>query len=322
MKRFFLSLAVVVAAASGTANVNGAPGDAAGDAARRAKVVARVGARTITAGELEDRLATIPRFQLADFDPNLEVAKRKFLEQILVREVLLDIGAEKRGLAESPAIKPQLLRARANATLRAIRRSVPAPDRIDAADVKAYYDAHLAQYDAPERIAIWRIVVKTREEAQSILEAARKDPTVQNFTTLARDKSLDKATNLRGGNLGFLSDDGVSNEAGLRVERSVVQAAKTVKDGELVSAPVAEGGNFAVVWRRGTVKATKQSLADVDEQIRVILARRKADEATQRFLDEAKRARVGPIDTELVKTIDLPSFLEPVPVRSSAAKVP
>lgn len=276
----------------------------------RNAVVARVGNKTVTAGELEDRIAAIPKFQLADFSPDLNEAKKKFLEQVIVPELLLEASAEKRGAAKDPLLVNRLARVRANATVRALRNAVGPADKISAEEVKAYYEAHRAQYDAPERVAVWRILVASKEEADRVIEAAKKDLTVTGFTTLAREKSIDKATNLRAGNLGFLNDEGLSNEAGLRADPAVVRAAKAVKDGELVPTPVPEGTNFAVVWRRGTVKATKQSLAEADASIRTIIARRKADEAITQLAEELKKTKVGPIDVELMKTVDLPTYLD------------
>lgn len=312
MKR---SLAVLASAALALVCASLAHADSMPEAerARRAAVVARVGERKITVGELEDRLAELPRFQQADFGATPAEIKKKFLDTVLVRDALLELAGEKPEIAASPAIASRVARSRANATIRAIRKQSPAADRIPAEQVKAYYDEHRAQYDAPERVAIWRILVATREEADAVLAAAKKELTVANFTTLARDKSIDKATNLRAGNLGFLADDGVSNESGLRVEPAIVHAAKTVKDGELVPAPVPEGSGFAIVWRRGTVPGVKRTLPEVDEQIRLILARRASDEATTKLVDDLKKAHLGPVDTELVRTTDLPSYLDVAP---------
>lgn len=304
------TIAVVVACASLAASTFALVARA-DDASRRAAVIAKVGDRAITVGELEDRLAALPRFQLAELGRTPEEIRKRFLESVVMPEALLEAAGARRDVGKQKGVQDRLARARANATLRAIARQIPSVDRIPAEEVKAYYDAHLAQYDAPERIAIWRILVATREEAVQVIAAAKKELTVPAFTALAREKSLDKATNLRAGNVGFVGADGVSNEAGLKIDPAVVAAAKTVKDGELVPTPVAEGTAFAVVWRRGTVAAEKRSLAEADEQIRAILVRRKADDATEKLVHALEKAHAGPIDTELLRTTDLPSFLEP-----------
>lgn len=278
--------------------------------ARRANVVARVGERTITVGELEDRMNELPRFQLAEFGATPPERKKNFLERVILRDVLLELGGQKREAARSPSLANQVKRVRATATLRAIQSKVPQPAQIDSVEIKDYFEKHRAQYDAPERVAVWRILVATKQEAETVITEAKKDLTVAAFTTLARDKSLDKATHLRAGNLGFLADDGTSNEAGVRVEPSLVRAAKTVKDGELVPTPVEEGQHgFAVVWRRGTVAPVKRTLAEVDEQIRAIVHRRKVEDATNQLIDELKKTKLGQVDTELLRTTDLPSYL-------------
>ena len=70
-----------------------------------------------------------------------------------------------------------------------------------------------------------------------------------------------------------MSADGVSNEAGVRVDPTLVKAAGAVKDGELVPHPVPEGASFAVVWRRGTVPASKRTVEESSAQIRAALFR-------------------------------------------------
>lgn len=280
------------------------------DRTRRSANVLTIADRSITVGELEDRLAELPRFQLAEFGATLPEIKRNFLEKVMLRDVLLELAADQKKVASTPLIASRLARARANATLREVRRQLGLGNRFSEADVKAYYDAHANDYNAPERISLWRISVATRAEAEAVLASAKKDPTVANFTTLAREKSLDKATSLRAGNLGFVAEDGVSNEAGLRVEPSLVRAAKAVKDGELVPQPVAEGTGFAVVWRRGTVAAVNRPLPTVENEIRVALARRAVDEATLKLVDSLKKTKLGVVDDELARTAELPSYLD------------
>ena len=134
---------------------------------------------------------------------------------------------------------------------------------------------------------------------------AKKDATVSNFNALAREHSIDKATNMRGGNLGFLSPDGTSNEPGLKVEVDVVKAVQKVKDGELVPEPVAEAGNFAVVWRRGTVAPSKRSIEDVTGQIKDTLFRERVDKATQKLLDDLRAKDVKDVNESLLAIVEV-----------------
>lgn len=279
--------------------------DAAADEARRARVAVKVGDTTITVGELEDRLAAVPPLQLRTFGDGHGSVARKFVDEVLVRDLLLAAGAEQRGLAKELPWEHQLARARSNATLRALRKDLPSPAAIPDEDVKRFYEENRSRFDSPERINVWRILVKTRDEAERVLADARADLTITKYNELAREHSLDKATNLRGGNLGFLAADGTSNEAGLRVDPALVQAAAAVKDGELVREPVPEAGAFAIVWRRATVPANKRTLEEATAQIRTTLYRERTETAERKLMADLRAKHVKDVNYDLLKIIEL-----------------
>jgi peptidyl-prolyl cis-trans isomerase C len=282
----------------------------AGAAGRRDAVVASVGAaphvRTVTVGELEDRFASLAPFQRATFGATTDLARKTFLTQILVPEALLAVAADERGLAREPRIAYDLDRVVSNAAIRAIRARIGQASAIPFEDVQKYYDDNRARYDAPERIQVWRILCKTREEAALVLQQAKADPTPKTFGDLAREHSLDKATNLRAGNLGFLTLEGASLEPGLRVDPAVVRAAHGVRDGEVVSAPIPEGDSFAIVWRRGTVAANRRSVEDVAAQIRDSLWKERVKHETDRLLADLRSTKLRDFDPSLVDTIPAP----------------
>jgi peptidyl-prolyl cis-trans isomerase C len=277
----------------------------ADEQARRAKIVARVGSKTVTVAELEDRLAMVPRFQLSTFGDTPDAIRRKFLNDVIVQDLLLSLGAEDKKLDKDLATAHQLDRALSSATMRAVRKDVGVASAIPMEDVKRYYDENKSRFDQPERIGIWRILCKTKEEAQEVLDAAKKEPTQKSFEALARDHSLDRATYLRGGNLGFVAPDGTSNEAGLKVDPALPKAAASVKNGELVPQPIAEGEGFAVVWRRATVAATKRSVEDAAAQIRDTLWKQRVEAAQKKLEDDLRAAKVRDVNPDLLRGIDI-----------------
>lgn len=297
--------------ASGTVTAASAapsPSDASSEAARRARVVLTVGARTVTVGELEDHLAGIAPFQLETFGATREAIARAYVERVLVRDLVLAAGAEERRLPEIPPTKQLLERARSSATLRRTRAAIPVAAAIPEADVRKFYEDNRARFDSPERIHLWRILCATEADAKAVLEAVKADATTARFTELARDKSIDKATNLRGGNLGFLGPDGASNEAGVKVDAALVRASRAVKDGELVPTPVVEGENFAVVWRRGTVPATLRTLEEASAQIRATIYRERTDRADKELLKRLREENVKELHEELLGIVELRPF--------------
>jgi peptidyl-prolyl cis-trans isomerase C len=301
-----LATAVTLSASGPRAATPAADPDAGdGDKARRAQIVARVGDRTIALGELENRIAEVPRFQLTTFGATPDAIRRKFLDEVLVPDLLLARGAQDNHLDTELPTSARIERALANATRRALRAQVGTAAAIPDADVKRYYEENRARFDAPVRVNLWRILCATREEAAMVLSGARKDATVATFTALARDHSIDKATALRGGNLGFVAPDGTSNEAGVKVDPALVRAVDNVKDGELAPAPVQEGSYFAVVWRRGTVAATRRGVDEVAGQIRDTLWKQRTEDAEKKLIDDLRAAHVSEVNEALLNTIEL-----------------
>jgi peptidyl-prolyl cis-trans isomerase C len=296
------------------AGASGAPGAQGSPRAPRAAVVVAVvgiapASRSIAASDLEDRIASMPRFQRASFGPTADAIRRHVLDEVLVREALLSLAADGSKVAGDPAVSHAIERAQSSATVRAIRSGLGAAADIAMDDVRAYYERNRTRYDAPERYRISRILCKTRDEAQEVLAAAQAaalaDATARNFAQLARDHSQDKATALRSGDLGFLNADGESTEPGLRVDAAVVRAAQGVRDGEFVPAPVAEGDFFSVVWRRGTLAAQKRAVGDVAPQIRAILSQARVKEETDRLVASLRAAKVRDLHEELLDGLDL-----------------
>lgn len=297
-------------------------GDASTDAPRRGRVALKVGERTVTVGEIEDRLAGIPPFQLATFGASPKEVVEAYVEQVLARDLLLAEGARERQLDTKEPTLHQLARAQSSATLRAVRRALGTPSSISDADVRAYYDAHLDRFDAPERVNLWRILCATEADARAVLDEASRDLTTSRFNDLARERSIDQATKFRGGNLGFLDPKGVSNQAGLSVDPALVKAAAEAKEGALVPHPVAEGGAFAVIWRRATVAATRRSIEDAAPEIRATLYRERVEAAEKKLIDELRETRVRDVDPSLLGIIVLPIFDAGMAPRTPAITTP
>ncbi len=268
------------------------------DDPRRELVVATVGSVSITAAALEQRLKAVPDFQFATFGSTPEEQKRHFLDQVLIREVLLAEGARARRLEQSPEVRD-----RTDAALRAARlEHLKTEQTVTPEEISAFYVSNRARFDSPERIGVHRILCRTRDEAVSVIADAKKDGSLAHWSDLAREHSMDRATSFRAGTLGYLASDGSSSEASVRVDPVLYAAAARAKDGELVSEPIAEGDGFAVIWRRGTVPASHHTIDEVTSTIRQILARKKVESSVGDLL---KRLRAEQGVQEQPQLIDL-----------------
>ena len=273
--------------------------------ARRKAVVAHVGAREITAGELEDRLAQVPRFQLTEFGSTPDEIRKKFLTEIVVKDALLAQAAEDKHLTTELPTEGRIARALSSATLRKVKADAGDPGQISPEEVRAYYENNKTRFDTPERVLVYRILCKSLPEAGTVIETFKKDPSPRSFSDLARDHSQDHTTGMRGGNMGFITPDGKSNEAGVVVDPAVAKAAFAVKDGELVQQPVPEGDMFAVIWRKGTVAASHRPFEEVISQIRETIYKDRVETARKKLIDDLRAKNVSEVNEPLLRTIDV-----------------
>ncbi len=298
MRRAFLRLSLLFVMGFGVARADGTD-------PHRAAVCLHVGERAITVGEIEDRMAQVPPFQLRTFGATEAEIRRAFIDQVIIPDALWAAGASARKVDRQVPTRFDLDRVRAQAALRALRAQIGTTENISMEDVQAAYDKSKSHYDAPERYQLWRISCATYDEAVAVIAEAKKDSTIQHWNKLARDHSLDKATYLRGGNVGFVALDGMSNEAGLKVDPGIVKAATTIRDGEFVPAPVPEGSGFAVVWRRGTVGASHRSVSDVKEQIQWQILRQREEDGKKRLVADLRAKNLKEYNPEVLTGIDV-----------------
>ncbi|WP_438042565.1 peptidylprolyl isomerase [Sorangium sp. So ce128] len=296
------AMAVVCAASTGLSLRAEAQPAAAADA-----LVARVGDAAIMASEVERRLAQVPPFQLQTFGRTPEEIRKNFVNQVLVRELLLAQGAAAQKLTERADVQDRVRGVLRSALLQRIQAEAAASSPVTDEEVRAYYEAHRDRFSSPAMVALWRILVPTRGEAEAILAELKKDPSPQRFKEIAREKSLDKATSMRGGDLGFVASDGTTSEPGLKVDPGLLSAAAGVKDAELVPEPVPEGDGFAVLWRRQSRKPVSRSLEQEAPSIRQILAHGKAEAQVKQLLDRLRVQDVSGHAPELVDLIDITS---------------
>ena len=161
------------------------------------KILARIGDRYITVGEIENRISKLPPHYQEVVNKN----KKKFLDDIVVDELFYE-EAIRQGLHKDPETNDVIREAKKKILMaRLIKEEVE--DKIFVTDdmMREYYEENKEQFKTPE---LWRashILVKTEEEAESILEELSKGKL---FEDLARERSQD-ATAARGGDIGYFS---------------------------------------------------------------------------------------------------------------------
>lgn len=275
-------------------------------------IVARVGPMTITRGELESRMRQIPHIQLALFGKSDTDIKKNFLEKVIVQERLMSLGAADKKLTEQPEIRLRTQEILRNALVNQLRKESD-PKNIPSEEVAAYYQANQSRFQEPERIQVWRILVATKEEAKKILEQVKGKEGEAKWKDIARDQSLDKATNERNGDLGFLAPDGRSHEVTVKVEPGLYLATSKLKNGEIAPEPVPEDKQWAVVWRRGNLPAVQRPLEQEAPVIRNLLARQKLENKLKSISDKLRKDLVREVTFEGLGSVELTVMGEVTP---------
>jgi peptidyl-prolyl cis-trans isomerase C len=277
------------------------------------EVVARVGTSVVTRAEFEKRLRETPPSALAELGSTPEEVRRNFLDRVLVRDLLMAEEAKARGLDANPAVREKLLIFQRLALVQVLRKETKA-DSISTDEIKAYYDANPQKFAMPRRLGIHHISVATKEEAETLLAEVGESPDLKEWGAIARERSLDKETNLRGGNLGLVSESGETGEEERRIDPAIFKAADKVRDGEVVPEPVKVGNKWSVVWRRQTVAPTNRSLLAETPKIRATLSDERVRAAMNELL-ERLRASVTEKNPELIGMVDVSSDGSLAPVR-------
>lgn len=264
-------------------------------------VVARVGTQVLRASDVARRLAAMPPFQLASFGTTPADVRKRVVASLLVPELLYAAEADQRAVAAQPDVSARIRDARKRALVDAMRTELSA-NGVPEDDVRSYFTSHRDEFEKPQRIRISRILTGDDATARKVLADVRGVRGPERWNKWAREVSLDQATKLRGGALGFVFPDGRTEVPQVKVDSALYDAASKVKDGELVPDPVNEGGRFAVVWRRGTLPAENRTLDEERKRIREILLRKRLDDELQALLDSLRKRYVVSTDPSLLES--------------------
>ncbi|MFD0698931.1 peptidylprolyl isomerase [Paenibacillus sp. GCM10027628] len=137
---------------------------------------------------------------------------------------------------------------------------------ISDAKVDEYIKSHPDEFKQETEYNIQQIIVSTKEQANKVLAELAKG---EDFAILARDRSLDDATNNSGGDLGWIEGDDPF------IAAPVLEAAKQLKVGE-VSKPVPVQQGFAVVKLKNRREKANPDKAFIRENVRRELALQEA----------------------------------------------
>lgn len=266
--------------------------------------VAEVGSLAIAADSVLARAARLTPSARARFGATWPEQRKRLLEDALIPEALLAVEAARTDRRERPVRDAAL----AQALLVALQREIAARAPTNA-ELESYYAAHRSDFETPRSILIWRILVRKESQAKALL-AELGVPNDGVWSRLARERSVDTATNMRSGSLGYVAADGQTHMPQLRVSRVLFAAADALKDGQLAPQPVAEGDGFAVVWRRASRAASVRPLAAAASEIRAQLEAERFAQRAAALTVELRQAQLREHQPALLAGYE-PHFSDP-----------
>jgi peptidyl-prolyl cis-trans isomerase C len=262
----------------------------------------------VSASTIGARLATVPPFQLAEFDPDPAKARRAFVDSVLVPELLYAKEAEAKKLDQQPAVQDRIREALRQAMSEALRAETLVKKPVMPEDVRAYFEANKSRFNTPRRIRIWRILVSDEALAKKIIAESKGTEGPLRWSAFAREHSLDKATNLRDGDLGFVRADGSTDTPRVRVNAALFAAVDPLAEGEILAEPLRDGSNFAVLWRRGSMPGVERTLEQEEASIRQVLERERLEKAQSELLASLKTQHVSAVQENLLEYVTVDGF--------------
>lgn len=171
--------------------------------AASAQVVAEVAGRQITVADVRTEL----RLLRATASPEAvlktmgEEGRAAVVDEMVAREAMA-AAARRDGLDRDPEMAAEIDRAVSGILATEYERRARQAADVSEAALRAYYDAHRAEFQAKPRVRARHILLPTREEAERVRAelAAGAD-----FAAVAQARSTDRFTRDKGGELGWIT---------------------------------------------------------------------------------------------------------------------
>jgi hypothetical protein len=273
-----------------------------------AQVLARVGTHTITLGDYEAALEHMDQFERMRYQS--PERRRELLEEMIDVTLLAD-EARERHYDDDPVAQQEIREILRDALLKKAREGATAPNDIPQEEVRAYYQAHRADFRDPERRRVSAIVLGSQAAAGATLEAARHATSVQ-WGELVRGKSIDPSAHANSpvdlaGDLGFVSPPGDPRGTNQRVPDEVrVAVFELEKVGDVSSRVVKAGGKFYIVRLSGRTDAHDRALEEAERPIRVKLAQDQIHAREEALLDDLRKQYPVTVDEAALGQVAVP----------------
>lgn len=187
-----------------------------------------------------------------------EANKGQVLRQLVLQEILAQEGKRLK-LDSDPQVQAQV-QVQTNSTLArsVVRKYVNEKGHVTDDTLKSHYDAHQQDYVVSEQITASHILVKTQDEAQSVLKDLKDG---KQFAEVAKERSIGPSAS-QGGQLGTFGRG--------RMVPAFEEAAFALKVGE-ISKPVQTQFGYHIITVTDRQAAHTRTFEEVKDEIREAL---------------------------------------------------
>jgi len=219
--------------------------------------------------------------------------KRQFVDNMILNDLLFGEG-QKLGYDKDDEIDRQVTDLRRRLVVQKVVREFQKPPEVSDDDAKKYYDENPTLYSTTQ-IRASHILVKDEPAAKEIREQVKADPS--KFADIAKEKSTDKTSGQKGGDLGMFGQG--------RMVPEFERVAFSLKPNEISEVVKTQYG-FHVIIVTERKEGERRPFDQVKEQIKATL-RNKAiqDQQEKRYADLKQSANMK-IDDMVLEKLQVP----------------
>lgn len=270
------------------------------------QTLAKVGSDTISLGDYAAALEHMDQFDRLRYQ---SVERRKELLDEMITVKLLANEATAKGYDKDPIAQQEMRAILRDSMLAEARKNAPTPADVPEPEVRAWFEAHRAEYKDPERRRVSVILVRDEATAREVLAAAKKIGEVSQWGELVRSKSLDPQARANvpvdlAGDIGIVSPPGDPRGENSRVPEEVrVVAFEVAEVGHVADRVVGSKGKYFVVRLTQKLPPHERTYAEAERSIRVKLAQDKLRAREDELIAELRKSVKVEIDEQALATV-------------------
>jgi peptidyl-prolyl cis-trans isomerase C len=255
------------------------------------EVLATYSGKRLTTGKVVKEMERLPspsRAYLSAPD-----RKRQFVENLVLNDLLYAEG-QKLGYDKDDDIDRQVNDLRRRLVVQRVVREFQKPPEITDADAQKYYDDNPNLYSTTQ-IRASHILVKDEAAANEIREQLKSDP--NKFADIAKEKSTDKTSGAKGGDLGMFAQG--------RMVPEFERVAFGLKVGEISDVVKTQYGYHIIIVTERK-EGERRPFDQVKEQIKATLRNRAIQEQQEKRYADLKGAANVKIDDMVLEKLQVP----------------